>query len=137
MDRGFALFLVALYGNDCVVMGNLLQTCKSVYKHRKQLIEKHTVVEKDLYGGTTHELNSMLHCEYGPAYVSPGVVGWYRFGKRCNAANGGPGFESGCSRQYYDDNGKLHRDHPNPAKIYTYDGVIIEVEYWIHGKRIK
>jgi len=136
MNKEFVLFLVAFYGDDCVVAGNIIQTCNSLLKYRQQLIDKYTVITQD-DDTLFYKLNGKLHNEHNPAVVSPSFLAWYNNGVRCNSANGGPGYISKYTKQYFDDNGKLHRNPQYPAKVKLEDGIIVEKQYWVHGTRIK
>ena len=126
------LFLVAYYGDDCVVAGKILQTCKTLYKRRKELIDRYTVIHRYNENTTEYTLNDVLHKDDGPAYDDGNISVWVKNGRRCNPKPGVPGYIC-ISRnvvQYYVD-GELHRIG-GPA-VESKDGD----EYWIHGERIK
>ena len=133
MDKELLLFLVAYYGNDCVVAGNIVQTCKALYKHRKQIVEHYTVIIHDKFDTTYYELNGVYHREDGPAYQNSNQIIWIKNGKRFNPEPDVPGFQGYNIQKYYDNNGNLHREYgPAVVRAYGYG----DNEYWIHGKRI-
>jgi len=127
MNTELVLFLVAQYGNNCVVAGNIIQTCKSLYKHKKQIIRCHTIIQ-----GMQHTINGILHRIDGPAVEQYPLCIWYKNGKRINPKHESPAYVSRYVCKYYDDNGKLHRTK-GPAVVDLHKGN----QYWYHGERIE